>query len=157
MFKKIFLIFIFGIWGYSAYAQEYRSQFSVLLKQLKVLESQDYTNKVFKIKSKFDYLFEKKKGVCIGEFSEEIFKDKQQVIVAKRHKVSSKTKNRCFLELKEDLLLYYKAIYHQRKQFFIYSNQLQLKKLELDFSALSSSLQKEVSTLKKKVRRSQGN
>jgi hypothetical protein len=149
MFIKIILYFLF-ICSSSIWAQGYREQFSVILKDIKSLTPIEYTGKILKKKKLIESLFEKKRGTCIGEYSEDIFSNKGDKLELEPKKISRQSKNMCFLELKKHLLLYYKALYQQRKAFLTYSHAIQLKKLETDFFSLSKSLQIEISSLESK-------
>lgn len=152
MLSKLFVASIILLSSLGLSAKGYQDQFEELLNNINSLHSKDYTASILRMKKKMDSLFEKKKGVCIGEYSEDIFSE-NEISEQQGKEVEKQSKNACFLELKEDLDLYYKAIYRQRKNFFIFSHKIQLKKLDSDYTKLSDSLKVEIKTLKKRVER----
>jgi hypothetical protein len=155
MFKIVllFLCYSAAVWSSE---NQYKILFSSLVKELRSLTPENYVEKIIPIKKRVIDLFNKKNGVCSGEFSTDIFlplSNNKPIDGNGGTSVSSVyEKNRCLLELKRDTLLYQKALYQKRKAFFIYTNQVQLKKLEEDFTQIQQELLKKINQLQKKTK-----
>ncbi len=150
-FLGAFFIFCLTI---SGWASSYSVAFGDLLKELRQLKPESYAEKIIGLKKKVNDLIDMRRRVCLGEFSSDVF-DLKNIQGRKQEvkKLTREQQQKCLIGIQRNLLSYYRALYQQRKQFFIYSHNEQMKKLDSDYSALLNGIEKEINRLEKQQKR----
>ncbi len=130
------------------------AQFRELLKKLATVTPPTYLDEIPPVKTKIESLLEKKRRICVGEYSTLVFQNKESKEDDTVNILNKEEKILCLKQLKQDQEMYFHELFLARKRLYEYLYKVKTEALEAGHKSINQEVDeafnKAINEIKKK-------